>query len=104
VPESDVERIADILESIPEERVLQMQESLAKVWHRFVYHGRSPAFRRRLAGLLEENARLREDRRSPSETPASLPAPFEGELGRDDAFATVMQWLYSKRTVHRKAL
>ena len=34
-----------------------------------------------------------------SEPPASLPTPFEGEYQPDDAWSTIMQWLYHRMEV-----
>ena len=69
-----------MLLSIPEERVARMQQRITRVWHRFAYtHGKPvrPMVLRALGGDAD--------------------AHREGAwLLQDDAFGTIMQWLYSR--------
>lgn len=59
---------------------------------RFQY-GSVPLYNEHLMRQTEENAQLEGHNRQP---PASLPAAFRGDLAQDDAFSTVMQWLYAR--------
>ncbi len=34
INETELERVPDILRAIPEERVLELQRNIVKVWHR----------------------------------------------------------------------
>ncbi len=51
-----------------------------------------PMYSEELLRSLEDNWGDRSDEAAP----ASLPAPFKGDLGVDDAFSTILQWLYSR--------
>ena len=57
---------------------------------RFVY-GNTPLFQADLASTRAANEGL--ERTQPS---VSLPEPFKGDYQRDDAWSTVLQWLYYK--------
>lgn len=59
-------------------------------------YGSVPLFNEHLSWQTEENARLEGHDRQP---PASTPEAFKGDLAQDDAFSTVIQWLYAHMDV-----
>lgn len=148
VPWRDIERLPQILESIPHEQVMRMRRRIAKVWHRFAWLAH-PVIRYYADQMMANNkqkypwifeapatkaaaaaATGRDKDASEDEVPAlaPLPAPLGGSLfdrslnipgeainptalasGRvqglqrlseedvqDDAFNTLLQWLYHK--------
>lgn len=95
IAEADIERVPEILLAIPDERIAEMQGNIAKVWHRLQY-GSVPLFNEHLHWQTEENDRLEGHGRQP---PASMPEAFKGNLAQDDAFSTVVQWLYARMDV-----
>ena len=87
--------VPQILLSIPEEKVARMQRRLARVWQRFAWA--SGSF---LSGLnaIKHEARLSETADQPSDMTRSQglrvvrkPWPVE-----EDAFHTIISWLYSR--------
>uniref|UniRef100_A0A7R9V264 Exostosin GT47 domain-containing protein n=1 Tax=Chlamydomonas euryale TaxID=1486919 RepID=A0A7R9V264_9CHLO len=82
VAEAEVERLPEILAAIPEDKVKRMQARLSKVWHRFAYAS---------GGLLRAGLeRVFEQKLYRQRVPDAHP------LLRDDALATILQWLHSK--------
>ncbi len=75
IRERSVEHLPEILMSIPEDKVLRMQRTLSRMWHRFAY-----VTHPKLKGVATELA-------------ASKHRTWPLE---DDAFGTIMQWLYSR--------
>ena len=62
---------------------------------RFVY-GNIPLHDAALESAFRGNTEKRKAAAKEGEAWASLPAPYEGDLRRDDAWNTIMQWLYAK--------
>ncbi|KAK9805384.1 hypothetical protein WJX73_009679 [Symbiochloris irregularis] len=91
VREADMDRLDDILTAIPAERVEQMQRALSRVWQRFMYRS-FPYFGSELLATQDIHDRMYH--RAGSNT--SLPHPVTHFRDDDDAFATIIQWLYSK--------
>ncbi|GAX80494.1 hypothetical protein CEUSTIGMA_g7932.t1 [Chlamydomonas eustigma] len=95
IKENQIERLPQILLSIPEDRVARMQRRLTKVWHRFAYtEGKL------LRSFTEDQIRknkelLPEEWRTVGH--ASRPRELMTEYRyEDDAFSTIIQWLYSR--------
>jgi hypothetical protein len=84
-----------ILLSIPEDRVVRMQRRLTKVWHRFAYT-EGKLLRRFTEDEVRKNkALLPEEWRTHGHP--SRPQELRTEYNYDDdAFGTIMQWLYSR--------
>lgn len=93
IKEADVDRILDILQAIPERQVRAKQAHLGQVWHRFRY-GSLPG----LARELQSNNDRYQPYRSREEKTGQVhfPRPFKGDPMVDDAFGTIVQWLYSR--------
>ncbi len=93
IPEADVEKTPQILQSIGAPLLLQMQRALAKVWHRFAWVG-SPFHRATMPALFEKN---HEGNVHAPELPSGH--HFRARLQfpvQEDAFATLMQWLHGR--------
>jgi hypothetical protein len=75
IRQRSVEALPQVLMSIPEDRILRMQRALSRMWHRFAYVAHPI-----LKNMVVEQAASRH-----------RTWPFE-----DDAFGTIMQWLYSR--------
>ena len=63
--------------------------------HRFVY-GNIPLHDANLESSFQRNTEKRKAEAKEGAAWESLPAPYEGDLRRDDAWSTIMQWLYAK--------
>lgn len=92
-----------ILRDIPQQRIESMQRALARVWHRFVYASHphlQTAIRRQQGEIKHQEAAAFAAAQPVEEMPpvdgSLLPQRFTGQLGTDDAFATIMQWLHSR--------
>lgn len=99
VREADVGRIVKIVKDVTPECVVDMQKALAEVWHRFVYashpHIRK-LVRERQHGPLAQIDKANVGQAGAAAGYASHPHPHRGELGPDDAFQTIIQWLHSR--------
>ncbi|GBF90959.1 exostosin-like glycosyltransferase [Raphidocelis subcapitata] len=118
VAEADAERLPELLTAIPEARVRAMQRTLATVWRRFAWMSH-PELHRQLRTLAASNSRAAEaaeaarpkadgggggggggDGNSSGGGGAAQRAQALHALApgawRDDAFHTLLQWLYSK--------
>ena len=91
-PQAEVHRLPELLKQVSPEEIQHKQIALAHVWRRFLYSD-YPAFpasldasRRRLAGDMD--AKL-----WPHGSP---PAAYRGQHSSDDAFGTIVQWLYHR--------
>ncbi|GFR40871.1 hypothetical protein Agub_g1522 [Astrephomene gubernaculifera] len=99
IPEADTGRILEILQAIPERKVRAKQAHLGHAWHRFRYSS-LPGLASELWGMMENS--LKEIPLSPAANNSSptpdvvFPRPFKGDPAVDDAFATIVQWLYSR--------
>ena len=98
INESDIERTPEILRSIPDSLVLQMQRSLAKVWHRFAWT-RSQLHRSTMPDIFRQNNGKAEERRAEG----SLEVPPDHHFTprrqfpvQEDAFSTLMMWLHGR--------
>ncbi|GFR49988.1 hypothetical protein Agub_g12134 [Astrephomene gubernaculifera] len=85
----DIPNVVDILKRIPPTTVKTMQEKLHKVWHRFRFLGLRMA-RAEARKLLEAH-----QERAGGSAPRHPGAEYSIHA-QDDAFDTLMQWLYSR--------
>ena len=89
---------SQILLSIPEDRIQRMQRRLGRVWHRFAYT-RGKVIRSTFEQIHREN-----HRGGPGHDQGHAQEPLSDQPLRsvrryphdDDAFGTIMQWLYSR--------
>ena len=100
IPERDAARVVRILREVPPERVEAMQDALGKVWHRFAYLSHPAEIRK-----AQEARQTNEQQQAGAATAgfASRPHPYTGDLVKDDAFSTIMQWLHSRMLHNRRA-
>lgn len=82
--QADIERLPEILLAVPEARLQAMQAAVRSVWQRFMWSS-LPIFNGIVRDVLASNAAQNASMVSPDACCA--------EADRDDAFATVMQWL-----------
>jgi len=81
VAEAEVERLPEILAAIPDDKVERMQARLLSVAHRFLYSS-GHVVTRMLHRIHAHNRQ---------------PLPSDNHpMRRDDALATILQWLHSK--------
>eukprot|EP00887_Chlorella_sp_A99_P003579 scaffold7.g3579.t1 len=87
--------VARILLAVPKARVEAMQRRIAQVWSRVAWTSYRP-YAKRVRVLQRENAERRRAAAGRGEPEgASLPMPVPDlDPERDDAFGTLMQWLY----------
>ena len=85
--QADVERLPQILLAVPKARLEAMQRALRTVWQRFMWSS-LPIFRGIVRDLYQSTAPHDPSGEACCDDPA-----------RDDAFATVMQWLSHKAAV-----
>lgn len=105
VAQADVERLPEILLEISQERRQEMQRALGRVWHKLTYSSYRPyakRFRQIQADHKQEAAAAgggADGGGLGGETALALSLP-EAVVGldpeADDAFATLMGWLYSR--------
>ena len=89
----ELEKLPDILKAFPPQRIAIMQSRLADVWQRFLYSS-APLFPKAVDGLRSFHTHvLNESLTAPDE---SLPASVHSPVGQNDAFATILQWLYHR--------
>ncbi|KAG1678607.1 hypothetical protein FOA52_012614 [Chlamydomonas sp. UWO 241] len=96
IEETSMDDIPTILKAIPMDQIKRMQKELTHVWHRFAY----------ASGALIRREMNETFLRNMNEVPATVPegkVPREYPIQRveeypfeDDAFSTIMQWLYAK--------
>ncbi len=88
IAEKDCHLLPEVLLAVTPERFKAMQLAVSKVWHRFVYSS-LPMFQRDIKAARNKTTLIEE--------PLSLPhQKLDGDPAEDDAFATIMQWLYSQ--------
>ncbi|GBF90972.1 exostosin-like glycosyltransferase [Raphidocelis subcapitata] len=99
VAEADAERLPELLTAIPPDRVRRMQRAMAAVWRRFVWLSH-PALHRLALEAMEANAEAAAEAAKWGDPLGQRTRPWLRPLQRgdwrDDAFQTVLQWLYSK--------
>eukprot|EP00798_Chlamydomonas_sp_ICE-L_P013248 gene13248-19085_t len=108
INESSIPDVPQILLSIPEERVQRMQHCIQKIWHRFAYTA-GPFMKAAHHNVRAANMKAASD--PAFTTIASVVSSAVGASPRskaaqdvvlpewphqDDAFHTILQWLYSK--------
>ncbi|GFR49991.1 hypothetical protein Agub_g12137 [Astrephomene gubernaculifera] len=89
IAQKDLAKVVDIVQAVPEGQIRIMQNNLAKVWYRFRYLGLKMADADAAAVVSEHRA-----------TNGGLLRPNPGAQYAasrvDDAFSTLMQWLYAR--------
>ncbi|GIL74998.1 hypothetical protein Vretifemale_4847 [Volvox reticuliferus] len=121
IDEAQLPMIVDILQAIPERKVRAKQAHMGHVWHRYRYSSLPglasevqaimaanrpqvdppppPEHQRLLSTwrrLVDESHLHEEPSHDSSKPHVYFPRPFKGDPAVDDAFATIMQWLYSR--------
>eukprot|EP00798_Chlamydomonas_sp_ICE-L_P025771 gene25771-11436_t len=92
INQSDLPKTVDILSAISEERIVEMQRELTKVWHRFAYVT-SPLHRQVMPGIFHHNQIGGGNRWNHSE---HFFNPYKVYPRKDDAFHTIIQWLHGR--------
>ncbi|KAG2497881.1 hypothetical protein HYH03_004147 [Edaphochlamys debaryana] len=99
VQEQALQAVPQILEAIPPARLAAMQRALTKVWHRFAW-GTGPVMADKLAHVFRHNAQNHPANVNAVGTSLTYRAtPFVPRTSfprEDDAFSTLMQWLYHR--------
>ena len=94
VLQADLGKLPELLKAVTPEEVRHKQVALSHVWRRFLYSD-YPLFPLAMK-------RHKDDGRHASDLDASLwphpspPASYHGGFGSDDAFGTILQWLYHR--------
>lgn len=92
VPQADMARLPEILGGVPEERRGEMRQALAQVWHRYSYSSYRP-YSKEFRDIQSMHA----EAGAAGTAALSLPAQVADlDPAADDAFATVMAWLYGR--------
>ena len=92
LPQKDVDRLPGILKEISPEDVRHMQVALSHVWRRVLYSG-YPLFGQ-LLDTSKGHPRHKQDLNQSQWLHPSPPASYHGPYEQDDAFGTIMQWLF----------
>ena len=92
--QSQVPRLPYVVNAISAERQQEMQRRVAMVWHRFLYSS-NPLFPKALQSAIANYKAWHPGDRLTS-ADASIPAAVHDALGKDDAFSSVLQWLYHR--------
>ncbi|GAX80495.1 hypothetical protein CEUSTIGMA_g7933.t1 [Chlamydomonas eustigma] len=102
--ERDLDKLPEILLSVSGEKVAKMHRSITRVWNRFAYTS-GVAVRGAFLSVLDENIKQRGSENStplawlrPHQSLKSQPWPHD-----DDAFSTIMQWLYYRLSFVKSA-
>ncbi|PNH07164.1 hypothetical protein TSOC_006410 [Tetrabaena socialis] len=100
IRESALEAVPQILEAVTPERLARMQRQLARVWHRCVPEWFAYTSHPLLRARIDERYRIQGGRLAGSGIQVPPEHPFR-PLPRfpswnDDAFGTIMQWLYHR--------
>ncbi|GAX76857.1 hypothetical protein CEUSTIGMA_g4303.t1 [Chlamydomonas eustigma] len=94
VREFSVEDVPYILSSVTDDQIARMQRRLTLVWHRFAYTTGS-LIQKAVKDTIDRN--LNEMPSEKSTLPPHYPVQRVKEYPfQDDAFGTIMQWLYAK--------
>jgi hypothetical protein len=97
----DMLNLPEILLALTDERVAELQAGLRNVWARFSYAS-APLFQEKVAGLqslgeFNRKAQERAVRANVTVPDVSLsPGPHMGSIFEDDAFTTIMGFLYGR--------
>lgn len=89
--QADVGRLPQLLKAVSHEEVRRKQRALSHVWRRFLYSD-YPLFSPNLQQLSGQQA----EARGHDAVRHALPGSFHGSYDQDDAFGTIMEWLYHR--------
>lgn len=96
IKEKDMGRLPAILSKISKSAIKEYQVAISKVWRRYFYSG-AAGYSSIVRQYLSSNKKKRNSNNGPSK-PQSLPAPeYDWVPGENDAFMTIIQWLYHKK-------
>lgn len=98
--QADMDNLPDILSAISDDSIRKLQDGITHVWQRFLYR----SFKAFPAVLHDTRARYSESWESRHNNSAWLPHTVDTLREDDDAFATIMQWLSSRRVRHNDAM
>ncbi|KAG2488211.1 hypothetical protein HYH03_013205 [Edaphochlamys debaryana] len=89
IPEAEISKIPEILKAVPADKIAKMQEGISRTWQRFRYI--------KLKMIIEDARKVLAGHVSANDgsAPKNLGAAYSVSK-QDDAFATIMQWLYSR--------
>ena len=96
--QADVHRLPEILQEVSPEEVRHKQVALSHIWRRFMYTD-YPFFDKGLA-RHKDSEKWQRDLDAAQWPQPSPPAAYHGQYGRDDAFGTIVQWLYHRMQQH----
>uniref|UniRef100_A0A7S0VHX0 EGF-like domain-containing protein n=1 Tax=Polytomella parva TaxID=51329 RepID=A0A7S0VHX0_9CHLO len=85
--EKDLDQVLERVQTTPSEKIQEMQDNIAAIWHRFRYN--------RPKMQLDETKRLTKRFHTKGRN-ILVPGLKMAETQLDDAFDTIMQWLYTR--------
>ena len=88
--QDEMDFLPEILLSVSPSRLQQLQIGVRRVWHRFMYKAFT-LFQRELLslGAVDQQPAL-------GQYASQIDPRLLAQIGEDDAFATIMQWLYER--------
>lgn len=97
INEYDVYHLPKLLKAVSEERIRTMQANLVQVWQRFIFSTNKLAIRE-FNDLRSKNFEKYPGMTNiaGSEWHGPLPGPFFGDYSENDAFQTIVMWLYGR--------
>ncbi|KAL4428361.1 hypothetical protein ABPG75_002450 [Micractinium tetrahymenae] len=95
IPQKDMHNVPRILEAVPEDRIVEMQQALGKVWRRWIYTGYRPYGALAKQYLRDKGAG--ENKTVIKEAYKSYPHPENDyDPAEGDALETIFAWLHSR--------
>lgn len=94
--QSEMDFLPEILLSVSPSRLQLLQKGVRRVWHRFMYKA-FPLFQREMLSLGAVDQQPDFGQYASQIDPRLL-----AQVGEDDAFATIMQWLYERMSQEKK--
>ncbi|MEW5312044.1 MAG: hypothetical protein WDW38_003706 [Sanguina aurantia] len=89
VAQRDLANLAAIIAAVTPERIRQMQDNVHRVWHRYRYLDLEMVRR-------DTRERIERNRLDNGGTLPEQPGSHMAQDPRDDAFSTIVQWLYAR--------
>lgn len=93
--QADVDQTLDILLAVSKQKLHDMQRNLSKVWHRLRYSS-SPMLHSATMQVIHDNVREKKGAKMSAQHRDPIAKDEYIDPGTDDAFKTIMQWLYSR--------
>ena len=88
-------QVPEILQGYTQSDIEELQRNLGKVWHRFMY-ANVPLLNSSVANNYSDNTRRSKENAKEGDRWESLPEPFSGDLRQDDAWNTIIEWLFGR--------